>query len=92
MTGLFYNLLPNRTCAFRGEVSQRKIKERQNDSCNMPGPQKDGRMLQLIKINPGTKNLNNFRLSVLDAVHFLAVSWDLISAAVISNCFRKSGF
>jgi hypothetical protein len=46
-------------------------------------------MLQLIKINPGTKNLKNFRLSVLDAMHFLAASWDLISAAVISNCFRK---
>jgi hypothetical protein len=51
-----------------------------------------GRMLQLIKVNPGTKNLNNFRLSVLDAMHFLAASWDLISAAVISNCFRKAGF
>jgi hypothetical protein len=51
-----------------------------------------GRMLQLIKINPGTKNLNNFRLSVLDAMHFLTASWDLISAAVISNCFRKAGF
>jgi hypothetical protein len=51
-----------------------------------------GSMLQLIKINPGAKNLNNFRLSVLDAMHFLAASWDLISAAVISNCFRKAGF
>jgi hypothetical protein len=51
-----------------------------------------GRMLQLIKINPGAKNLNNFRLSVLDAMHFHGASWDLISAAVISNCFRKSGF
>jgi hypothetical protein len=30
-------------------------------------------------------------LSVLDAMHFLAASWDLISAA-ISNCFRKAGF
>jgi hypothetical protein len=49
-------------------------------------------MLQLIKINPGAKNLNNFRLSVLDAMHFLAASWDLISAAVISNCFKKAGF
>jgi hypothetical protein len=51
-----------------------------------------GRMLQLIKINPGAKNHNNFRLSVLDAMHFLATSWDLISAAVISNCFRKADF
>jgi hypothetical protein len=51
-----------------------------------------GRMLQLIKINPGAKNLKNVRLSVLDAMHFLAASWDLISAAVISNCFRKAGF
>jgi hypothetical protein len=51
-----------------------------------------GRMLQLIKINPGAKNLNNFRLSVLDAMHFLTASWDLISTAVISNCFRKAGF
>jgi hypothetical protein len=34
-----------------------------------------GRMLQLIKINPGAKNLNNSRLSVLDAMHFLAASW-----------------
>jgi hypothetical protein len=51
-----------------------------------------GRMLQLIKINPGTKNLNSFRLSVLDALHLLAASWDLISAAVTSNCFRKAGF
>jgi hypothetical protein len=49
-------------------------------------------MLQLIKINPGAKNLNNFRLSVLDAMHFLAASWDLISEAVINNCFRKAGF
>jgi hypothetical protein len=51
-----------------------------------------GRMLQLIKINPGTMNLNNFRLSVLDAMQFLAASWDLISAAVMSNCFRKGTF
>jgi hypothetical protein len=29
---------------------------------------------------------------VLDAMHFLAASWDLISAVVISNCFRKAGF
>jgi hypothetical protein len=51
------------------------------------------RMLQqLVKINRGAKNLSNFRLSVLDAMHFLAASWDLISAAVISNCFRKAGF
>jgi hypothetical protein len=50
------------------------------------------RMLQLIKINTDAKNLNNFRLSVLDAMYFLAASWDLISAAVISNCFRKAGF
>jgi hypothetical protein len=51
-----------------------------------------GRMLQLVKITPGARNLNNFRLSVLDAMHFLAASWGLISAAVISNCFRKAGF
>jgi hypothetical protein len=51
-----------------------------------------GRMLQFIKINPGAKNLDNFRLSVLDAMHFLAASLDLISAAVISNCFRKAVF
>jgi hypothetical protein len=51
-----------------------------------------GRMLQLIKINPGAKNLINFRLSVLDAMHFLAAALDLISLAVISNCFRKAGF
>jgi hypothetical protein len=50
-----------------------------------------GGMLQLIKINPGAKNLN-FRLSVLDAMHFLATSWNLISAAVIRNCFRKAFF
>jgi hypothetical protein len=31
-----------------------------------------GKMLQLIRINPGTKNLNTFRLSMLDAMHFLA--------------------
>jgi hypothetical protein len=31
-----------------------------------------GRMLQLIKISPGTKNLSNFSLSVLDAMRFLA--------------------
>jgi hypothetical protein len=42
--------------------------------------------------NPGAKNLNNFRLSLLDAMHFLTSSWDLISASVISNCFRKAGF
>jgi hypothetical protein len=35
-----------------------------------------GRMLQLIKVNPGAKNLNNFSFSVLDATHFLAASWD----------------
>jgi hypothetical protein len=29
---------------------------------------------------------------VLDAMHFLAASWDLISAVVISNCFRKADF
>jgi hypothetical protein len=51
-----------------------------------------GRMQQLIKINPGAKNLSNFRLSVLDAMHFLAAAWDSISTAVISNCFRKAGF
>jgi hypothetical protein len=49
-----------------------------------------GRMLQLIKVNRGAKNLNNFRLSVLDSMHFLAASWDLISAAAIGNCFRKT--
>jgi hypothetical protein len=49
-----------------------------------------GRMLHLIKINSGIKKLNNFRLSVLDAMHFLTASWDLISSR--SNCFRKAGF
>jgi hypothetical protein len=51
-----------------------------------------GRMLQLIKTNSGIKNLNNFRFSVLDAMHFLAASWDLISAAVIVVASEKLVF
>jgi hypothetical protein len=51
-----------------------------------------GMMLQLIKINPGAKNLSSCRLSVLDAMHFLTASLDLISAAVTTNCFGKAGF
>jgi hypothetical protein len=61
--------------------------------CELPVPEvacwKD---LLLIKIDLGAKNLNNFRLSVLDAIHFLTALWDLISAAVISNCFSKVCF
>jgi hypothetical protein len=44
-----------------------------------------GRMLQLIKVNHDAKNLSNFRFSVVDTMHFLEVSWDLISVEVISN-------
>lgn len=29
---------------------------------------------------------------MLDAVHFLAASWDLTGAAVISSCFSKASF
>jgi hypothetical protein len=46
-----------------------------------------GRMPWLIKVNPGTKNLNNFKLYMLDAA-----SWDLISTAVITIVSEKLRF
>jgi hypothetical protein len=47
-------------------------------------------VLQLIRVNPGVKNLNNFRLSELNV--FLTIFKDLTGAAVINNCFAKVGF
>ncbi|KAK8766588.1 hypothetical protein V5799_006630 [Amblyomma americanum] len=34
----------------------------------------------------------NLRISLLDALHFLAMSWDNVTSDTISNCFRKCGF
>lgn len=43
----------------------------------------------LAKINRKDEDL---QISLLDAVHFLAMSWDRVTADTIANCFRKCGF
>ncbi|CAN7995917.1 unnamed protein product [Ixodes pacificus] len=32
------------------------------------------------------------KLSILDAMHFLATAWDTVSATTVQHCFRKCGF
>ncbi|KAH7946068.1 hypothetical protein HPB49_019942 [Dermacentor silvarum] len=43
----------------------------------------------LAKIDHKDKNL---QISLLDALYFLAISWDNVTSNTITNCFRKCGF
>jgi hypothetical protein len=47
-------------------------------------------MLELTTVSAGIKNLIIFKPLVLDVVHFLAASWDLTNAAVVSSCSSKA--
>lgn len=37
------------------------------------------------------RNEANLQVSLLDALHFIAVSWDRVAESTIQNCFRKCG-
>ena len=34
----------------------------------------------------------SYKVSLLDAIHTLAASWDSVQPQTIANCFRKAGF
>lgn len=57
---------------------------------NVKQPFKGAKVRRLMaKINRKDEDL---QISLLDALHFLAMSWDQVTADTISNCFRKCGF
>jgi hypothetical protein len=41
---------------------------------------------QLIRASPGSMNIGSFRLSVLDVMHFLSASWNVVAQTVIISC------
>lgn len=43
----------------------------------------------ILKMKPGCQP---YKLSILDAMHYLSACWDSIEPSTISNCFRKAGF
>ena len=36
--------------------------------------------------------VHNFKLSVLNAMHYLAASWEQVGPTLIANCLKKAGF
>ncbi|KAH8039767.1 hypothetical protein HPB51_008699 [Rhipicephalus microplus] len=44
----------------------------------------------LTKIDP--KDEGDLKISLLDAIHFIAMAWDRVTSTTVANCFGKCGF
>uniref|UniRef100_H2ZUV2 HTH CENPB-type domain-containing protein n=1 Tax=Latimeria chalumnae TaxID=7897 RepID=H2ZUV2_LATCH len=79
-TGLFWQLLLNRTLAFKGE------------KCSSGKQSKQRFTVLLAANNDGSDSRNTFKLDVLMSIIIMKKAWDLVEKETIANCFCHCGF
>ncbi|KAH7947912.1 hypothetical protein HPB52_016802 [Rhipicephalus sanguineus] len=53
---------------------------------------KQGLLVRRLLANIDRKHEGDLRISLLDAIHFIAMAWDRVTPTTIANCFAKCGF
>ncbi|KAH7972454.1 hypothetical protein HPB52_012442 [Rhipicephalus sanguineus] len=51
-----------------------------------------GLLVRRLLANIDRKHEGDLRISLLDAIHFIAMAWDRVTPTTIANCFAKCGF